>query len=62
MKQDKEKELISIITAVAAATLGYKVKVRTISFLDPNRGNSAGWSLLGRINVLNSHNLKIKGN
>lgn len=62
MKQDKNEELISIITAVAAAALGYKVKVKTINFLDPNRGNSGGWSLLGRINVLNSHNVNIKGN
>lgn len=62
MKKEEE-ELITLITAVAAAALGYKVKVNKINFLSPtHEANKRGWSLLGRLDVLNSHNPIVKGN
>lgn len=61
MKDDKiNEELLSIITAVAMAATGKKVKVKRINFLDNQKSNQ-GWALVGRINVMANHNINLKG-
>ncbi len=56
MKKEEE-ELITLITAVAAAALGYKVKINKINFLCPvHESKKSGWTMMGRMQNLNSHN------
>ncbi len=58
MKKDEE-ELVAIITSVAAAALGYKVKINKINFIHPlHDAKKSGWTMVGRMQNLNSHNPK----
>jgi hypothetical protein len=62
MKKGNDEEIVTVITAVAAAALGYKAKVKKITLLGGGKPEAGGWSLLGKMDVMASHNVNIKGN
>lgn len=55
-----EKELIAVITAAAVQTLGKKIKIHKIHFLQ-DVAKPSGWASSGRINVMSSHSINLKG-
>jgi Na+-transporting methylmalonyl-CoA/oxaloacetate decarboxylase gamma subunit len=49
-------EILSVISAVVASTLGSNARVKTIQFLN-NNAQGGQWSQYGRQNVMSGHNI-----
>lgn len=61
MKDEKiSEELLAVLSAVAVAATGKKVKIKRISFLNPQR-QSKDWMFAGKINTMTNHNFNLKG-
>lgn len=61
IEKQSDSELVAVISAAATAIIGAKVKVRKIHFLD-HQPDEANWTNTGRLNIMGSHNINIKGN
>ncbi len=53
-------DITVVIAAAVSAVIGKKVKVKKIHFLDTQH-DEANWSHSGRLNIMGSHNINIKG-
>lgn len=55
-----EGELVAVITAAAMEIFKSKVKIHKIHFLN-DASKPSNWASSGRVNVMASHNLNLKG-
>lgn len=61
MSENKiSEELLSVITAVAVAATGKKVKIKRITFLD-NKKRNIDWALVARMCGMQNHNITTIG-